>query len=54
MVHLLLQPVIEGNLFLVIIVSNKPDSLLESKSEKGHETNKSLSTRYNTVLKIQR
>lgn len=48
---MLLQSVIEGTLFLVFIVSNKLDSLSESKREKSHEANKSLSTVYDTVPK---
>lgn len=50
---MLLQSVIEGTLFLVFIVSNKLDSLSESKREKSHEANKSLSTVYDTVPKYK-
>lgn len=53
MVHLLLQSLVEGTLFLVFIVSNKMDSLLENEREKSHKANKSLSTMYDTVLKYK-
>lgn len=53
MVHLLLQSVIEGNLFLVFVVSGNLGSLLENKRKKNHETNKSLIPMYNMVLNTQ-